>query len=164
MLQFSIGDKAVYQSQGIGEIIEIGTMQVGGASIEFYTLHIIEQGTTIRVPTKKAASVGLREIIDQTQVGEIYDILRGENTRPTDKAWNRRYRAYQERLKSGSVFDIARVVRDLRSLQEEKPLSFGERRMLNHARSLLVKEISMSTSRTEIGVAAELEALCVGNC
>ena len=164
MNQFTVGDMAVYQAQGVGEITDISNMEVGGGSIEVYTLRILEKGTTIRIPVAKATQVGLRELINTQQVDEIYEILREEGHKPTDKTWNRRYRAYQDRLKSGSVHEIARVLRDLYRLQSDKDLSFGERKMFNQARSLLVTEISMATRREEVDVARELEGLFAGEC
>lgn len=164
MTQFVVGDMAVYQGQGIGQITEIGRMQVGPATVEVYTLRLVENGTTIRIPTHKAGSVGLRELIAPDEVPNIYQILREAGRKPEDKTWNRRYRAYMEKLKTGSIEEIARVLRDLYRLKTDKDLSYGERKMLDQARNLLVKELALSTRRDETEVAAELEELFTAEC
>ncbi len=163
MAQFTVGDRAVYQGKGIGEITEVGTMQVGGASLEVYTLRM-EGGAIVRIPTHKAADVGLRGLIEAAEVPAVYEILREAAGRPKDKTWNRRYRAYSEKLRAGSVQEIAEVTRDLSRLQDDKELSYGERQMLEQARSLLVKELSIATRRDEIEIAQELEDLFAAAC
>lgn len=164
MVQFSVGDMAVYQGQGIGQITDIGEIQVGSAAIEVYVLRLVENGTTIRIPIHKAESVGLREVINPAEVPGVYRILKEAGRKPEDKTWNRRYRAYMEKLKTGSVHEIAQVMRDLYRLKGDKDLSYGERKMLDQARTLLVKELSLATRRDETDVAAELEELFTGEC
>ncbi|MCB9550488.1 MAG: CarD family transcriptional regulator [Myxococcales bacterium] len=158
MAHFTVGDIAVYQGQGIGRITDISTMEVAGASLEFYTVHM-DSGTIVRVPTHKADDVGLRSPIDPQDVPAVYGILKADADRPADKTWNRRYRAYSEKLRSGSVEDLAQVTRDLYRLQDGKDLSFGERQMLEQARTLLVKELSLATRRDEGEIAQEIEAV-----
>lgn len=159
MTEFAVGDMAVYQDNGVGEITDISTMEVGGSSIRFYVLRILENGATIRIPTNKAKSVGLREVIPAETVPEVYAILKEKGRKPEDKTWNRRYRAYKEKLKTGSVHEIARVLRDLYRLQSDKDLSYGERQMLNQARNLLVRELAIATERNETEIGQELEEL-----
>jgi CarD family transcriptional regulator len=163
MTHFEVGDMAVYQGKGIGEITDVGTMEVAGTSLQVYTLRM-DSGTIVRVPTHKAEAVGLRGLIEPEQVPGVYEILKGEAARPKDKTWNRRYRAYSEKLRTGSVDEIAQVMRDLYRLQDDKELSYGERQMLDQARSLLVKELSLATQRDELEVAQELEDLFTGEC
>ncbi len=162
MIEFQVGDMAVYQGQGIGQITEIEVMEVGGAAHEFYTLKLAD-GTIVRVPTAKA-SQRLREVIDADEVPEVYNILRQEADGPKDKTWNRRYRAYSEKLRTGSVREIAQVLRDLYRLKGDKELSYGEKQMLDQARTLLVQELSLATQRDELEVAQELDELFVGEC
>lgn len=158
MESFAVGDMAVYQGQGIGEITDIGKMEVAGSSLEVYTL-TMEGGTVVRIPTHKATDVGLRSLIDPGKVPEVYKILKEKGSKPKEKTWNRRYRAYNEKLRNGSIRDIAQVMRDLYRLQSTKELSYGERQMLDQARSLLVKELALATAREELEVAQELEEL-----
>ncbi len=162
-MEFQVGDMAVYQGQGIGQITDIGDMSVAGMSLEVYTLRM-HDGTIVRVPTAKATSVGLRNVIDVAEVPEVYHILRQEADGPKDKTWNRRYRAYSEKLRTGSVREIAEVLRDLYRLKGDKELSYGERQMLDQARTLLVQELSLATKRDEVEVSQELEELFVGEC
>lgn len=163
MTNFEVGDMAVYQGQGVGQITGIGTMSVGGTTLEVYTVRM-ESGTVVRVPTAKASVVGLREVIAAEAVPEVYEILREEAQGPRDKTWNRRYRAYSEKLRTGSVNETAEVMRDLYRLQGDKELSYGERQMLDQARRLLVRELSLATQRDEGEVAQELEDLFVADC
>ncbi|MFZ4734575.1 MAG: CarD family transcriptional regulator [Bradymonadia bacterium] len=164
MVQFSVGDMAVYQGQGIGQITGIGQMQVGPSTVDVYTLRLVENGTTIRIPISKANSVGLRELIDPVEIPGVYEILKEAGRKPEDKTWNRRYRAYMDKLKTGSVHEIARVLRDLYRLKGDKDLSYGERKMLDQARNLLVKELSLASRRDETEVAQELEELFAAEC
>jgi CarD family transcriptional regulator len=164
MVQFSVGDMAVYQGQGIGQITGIGQMQVGPSTVDVYTLRLVENGTTIRIPISKADSVGLRELIDPVEIPGVYEILKEAGRKPEDKTWNRRYRAYMDKLKTGSVHEIARVMRDLYRLKGDKDLSYGERKMLDQARNLLVKELSLASRRDETEVAQELEELFAAEC
>jgi CarD family transcriptional regulator len=163
-MSFTVGDMAVYQGKGIGQITDIGKMSVAGASIEVYTLRLVENGTTIRIPTHKAGEVGLREIICEQEVRTVYDILREAGEKPEDKTWNRRYRHYREKLRTGSVQEVARVMRDLYRLKGDKELSYGERQMLDEARNLLVKELSFATRRDETEIVQELEDLFAREC
>ena len=158
MVEFTVGDVAVYQGQGIGRITGVGTMRVAGTELKVYTLRM-DSGAIVRIPTDKAQSVGLREVTPLAEIPAVYDILRQEGQRPKDKTWHRRYRAYSEKLRTGSVKDIAEVFRDLVFLRGTKELSFGERQMLEQARTLLVKELSLATDRAEGDVEQELETL-----
>lgn len=164
MVQFAVGDMAVYQGQGIGQITEIGQMHIGPAVVDIYTLRLVENGTTIRIPIAKAESVGLRELIDPGEIPAVYQVLREAGRKPEDKTWNRRYRAYMEKLRTGAVHEIAGVMRDLYRLKGGKDLSYGERKMLEQARTLLVKELSLASRRDETEVAQELDDLFAAEC
>ncbi len=154
--QFKPGDKAVYPAHGVGEVKAIETREISGNKQTFYILRILENGMTIMVPTQNVKSVGLREIIDEDQVDEVYEILGERDITIDNQTWNRRYREYMDKIKSGSVYEIAEVLRDLSLLKFEKELSFGERKMLDTARSLLVKELSIAQGITEEGVLKEI--------
>jgi CarD family transcriptional regulator len=159
MLEFSVGDLAVYQDQGIGKITGVDKIEVGGHVLEVYSL-LMESGATVRVPTHKAKVVGMRNLTARDDLTAVYDILRSEAEQPKEKAWNRRYRAYNERLRSGHLTDVAKVMRDLAHLRHEKEeLSFGERQMLEQARDLIVREIALSAGREDAEVADEVDAL-----
>lgn len=157
--QFKPGDKAVYPAHGVGEVKAIETREISGNKQKFYILKILENGMTIMVPTDNIKSVGLRNIINEDQVDEVYAILRERDISIDNQTWNRRYREYMDKIKSGSVYEIAEVLRDLSLLKFEKELSFGERKMLDTARSLLVKELAISQEVSEEEVVKEINKI-----
>ena len=157
--QFKPGDKAVYPAHGVGEVKAIETREISGNRQTFYILKILENGMTIMVPTQNVKSVGLREIINEDQVDEVYEILRERDITVDNQTWNRRYREYMDKIKSGSVYEIAEVLRDLSLLKFEKELSFGERKMLDTARSLLVKELAIAQGISETDVLKEIQKI-----
>jgi CarD family transcriptional regulator len=155
-LSFKVGDNAVYPSHGVGVIKRIEEKVVSGKKKSFYVLQVIENGMTIMVPTDNTAGVGLRSLISKTEVEDIYDILRDKAVKIDRTTWNRRYREYMEKIKTGSVKEIAEVLRNLYLLKNSKDLSFGEKKMFDTAKNLLVKEISMSSRVTEAEAEAEV--------
>lgn len=159
MNTFKPGDKAVYPAHGVGEVKAIETREISGNKQKFYILKILENGMTIMVPTDNIKSVGLRDIIDEDQVDEVYAILRERDITIDNQTWNRRYREYMDKIKSGSVYEIAEVLRDLSLLKFEKELSFGERKMLDTARSLLVKELAIAQEISEDEVIKEINKI-----
>ena len=157
--EFVIGDKAVYPSQGVAEVVGIERKEVHGKVQSFYVLHGLETGLRILVPTDKADQVGLRRIAGREEIAEVMEILRDKEIHVDRQTWNRRYRGFMDKIKTGSVFDVAEVMRDLYRLKAEKSLSFGERRMLETARALIVKEIAVTREKSEDKVQAEIEQL-----
>ncbi|MBF8259769.1 MAG: CarD-like transcriptional regulator, partial [Actinobacteria bacterium] len=156
-MNFKVGDMAVYPAHGVGVIQSIETKSIsGGVRESYFVLRILDTGITIMVPIHNTEQVGLRRIMDAQAVLSVYKILRAREIDVEPKPWNRRYRQYMDKLKSGSPFEIAEVLRNLLLLKGEKTLSFGERKMLDTARSLLVKEISLSKATTEEAVEADL--------
>ncbi len=156
---FKTGDKAVYPGQGVGEVMGIEHTEVAGQRQSFYVLRILENGMRIFIPINKVGSVGLREIISEEDVKQVYSILREKDISVDSTTWNRRYREYMEKIKTGSVFEIAEVLRDLYLLKGDKDLSFGERKMLDTARSLLIKELSLAKECTEDEIESDLKKI-----
>lgn len=132
---------------------------IGGRKKYFYILQLLENGSTILIPTDKVKDVGLRSIIAKKDVSKIYKILKTKEVSVDNQTWNRRYREYMEKIKTGSVYEIAEVLRDLYRLKMEKDLSFGERKMLDTAKSLLVKELSLAQQIREDIVENELKQI-----
>ena len=159
MIQFQVGDKAVYPAQGVGEIIGIDEKSVSGKTHRFYCLRILDTDIRILVPIDNAEQVGLRNVVTPDDVEGVYDVLRHTETCLDKQTWNRRYRGFMEKIKTGSLFEVAEVFRDLQRLKSTKVLSFGERRMLETARALLVKEIAIAKGAPEDKVGAEVDAL-----
>ena len=132
---------------------------IGGSQTAVYILKVLETGLKIMVPTSNAGSVGLRDLITSKQVKEVYSILKSRDIPRDTQTWNRRYREYMEKIKTGSVFEIAEVLRDLSVLRLTKELSFGERKMLDTARNLLVKELAIAKSHSEDKIMEELKTI-----
>lgn len=158
---FKIGDKAVHPSHGVGEVTSIEAREIAGSSARFYILRILETGMTVMVPTDGVERLGLRSIISKTDAQKVLDILRADEVAVTSQPWNRRYREYTEMLKSGSPFEVAKVLRDLSRLRGGKELSFGERRLLEQARSLLVTELALARRIKEQRVEQEIDGILV---
>lgn len=156
---FKVGDKAVYPGQGVGEVLGIEHKEVAGQRQSFYVLRILENGMKIMIPINKVGSVGLRDIIGDDEVKEVYSILETKEITVDSTTWNRRYREYMEKIKTGSVFEIAEVMRDLYRLRSDKDLSFGERKMLDTARSLLIKELSLAKNCDEEQIEEDLKRI-----
>jgi len=156
---FKKGDLAVYPAHGVGIIEKIETKEISGCRQDFYIIRILDNNMKIMVPTQNVDSVGLREIIGQKEVRKLYSILKKRDVIIDNQTWNRRYREYMDKIKTGSVFEVAEVYRDLLMLKEEKDLSFGERKMLDTARSLLVKEISLAKKVAEKQIENDLDKM-----
>ena len=162
-MNFRVGDKAVYPAHGVAEVTGIETKEIGGTKLSFYILRILENGMRIMVPMKNVAQVGLRAVASKTEVKEVYDILKSRDIAVEGQTWNRRYREYMDKIKTGSVFEIAEVLRDLSLLKASKDLSFGERKMLDTARNLLVKELAIAKSHSEEKIMEELRGIFAAN-
>ena len=162
-VKFKVGDKAVYPAQGVAEVIRIEEKDIAGSRQQFYVLRILDTDRKILVPVANATAVGLREVISEQEIREIFDILRERTIAFDNQTWNRRYRGFMDKIKTGSIYDVAEVLRDLYRLKTDKKLSFGERRMLDTARSLIVKEIAVARRQTEENVRTEIEAIFVPN-
>ena len=156
---FKIGDKAVYPAHGVGRIESIEAKQIGGSEQEFYIMRILETEMIIMIPVRNVDAVGLRQIIDSEDVPKVYGILKNRDVSLDNQTWNRRYREYMDKIKTGSVFEVAEVLRDLFLLKSDKDLSFGERKMLDTARSLLVKELAIAENTNEDTVQGQLEGI-----
>jgi 23S rRNA pseudouridine1911/1915/1917 synthase len=149
---FHVGDLAVYPAHGVGKIESVESKEISGAKQDFYIMRILETNMIIMIPVQNVDAVGLREIINSKDVPKIYKILKKRDIPPDNQTWNRRYRDYMEKIKTGSVYEVSEVLRDLFLLKVAKDLSFGERKMLDTAQNLLVKElaIAMKTEEEEI--------------
>ena len=155
---FKIGDLAVYPAQGVGIIKRIEQRKISGCQQDFFVMRILENNMIIMIPSSNVANVGLRQIIDRKEVSKVFSILKERDICVDDnQTWNRRYRDYMEKIKSGSVYEVAEVYRDLTNIQQDKELSFGERKMLDTARSLLIKEISLAKNMKEEDVERDIQ-------
>jgi CarD family transcriptional regulator len=156
---FQIGAMAVYPAHGVGVIESIQEREVAGFHQSFYIMRLLDTDMIIMIPTQNARNIGLRTVIDSQAVLEVFEILRERPTRLNQQTWNRRYRDYMDKIKTGSLFRVAEVLRDLTLLKLEKELSFGERKMLDTAKNLLVKELCLVDNKEEDEIEAQLQEL-----
>ncbi|MBN8536865.1 MAG: CarD family transcriptional regulator [Deltaproteobacteria bacterium] len=147
---FKVGENAVYPGHGVGRILSIEVKEILGNKQTFYSVQIFETGMKIMIPKDNVKSVGLRPIISKEEASKVVGILKERDVKIDNQTWNRRYREYMEKIKTGSVYEIAEVLRDLFVLKIDKELSFGERKMLDTARTLLFKELTLATSEEEL--------------
>jgi len=158
--KFNVGDLAVYPAHGVGKIEAIESRDVNGETHDFYIMKVLENGMVIMIPTWNVVSVGLREVISEKEIPKIIEVMKTRQESTIDnQTWNRRYREYMDKIKTGSLYDVAEVFRDLSLLKFTKDLSFGERKLYDTAQILLVKELSTAKNTDEATIAAELDAL-----
>ena len=158
-MMFKIGDILVYPAHGVGIVESIDSQDISGFQQSFYVLRIIDNDLTIMVPTGNVDSVGLRKVVSEDKIEKVYTILKERDVEVNTQNWNRRYRGYMEKIKTGSVFELAEVMRDLSILKMDKNLSFGERRMLDQARGLLVKELAIAEEMSEYDICEKFDSI-----
>jgi CarD family transcriptional regulator len=141
---FKVGDIVVYPAHGVAEVESVEEREISGSTMSFFILKILDTQMTVMVPVVNVKNVGIRQLIDNKGIEHVMDILKQRSVHVDNQTWNRRYREYMEKIKSGSAYEIAEVLRDLNILKRGKELSFGERKMYDTARNLLVNEISIS--------------------
>jgi CarD family transcriptional regulator len=150
---------AVYPAQGVGVIEAIESKEFVGQRMDFYVLRIVDSDMTIMIPVNNVDSVGMRSLIDKDHVRTVYDILKdkpeNQNNLPS---WSRRQRDYNDKIRSGDVFEVAEVLRELYLIREEKELSYGEKKVLELARKLVVKEIALADGKDEQQVVDRVES------
>jgi CarD family transcriptional regulator len=162
--EFHVGDLAVYPAHGVGKIQAIESRVVNGEEHNFYIMKVIENGMVIMIPTANVQSVGLRAVIDQKDVPKVYKVMQfRKDSMPDNQTWNRRYREYMDKIKTGSLYDVAEVFRDLFLLKLNKDLSFGERKLYDTAQVLLVRELSTAKDSDEKTILSEIESLFVSD-
>jgi CarD family transcriptional regulator len=156
---FSEGDMAVHPAHGVGEVTALEQRELAGTHTDCYVLKIIDTGLTVMVPVAAADRVGLRPVMKKRQAQEIIEILRAPEVAVDLQPWNRRFRAYTEMLKSGLPSEIAKVLRDMYRLKFDKDLSFGERRLLDQARSLLIQELALAKNVERSTIEGEIQEI-----
>jgi len=159
MPMFRIGDKAVYPGHGVGVIEGIETKQISGKEQSFFILRIVDNGMTIMIPKENVSAVGLRGVIRKPEVPKVLHILRERDVMVDNQTWNRRYREYMDKINTGSIFEIAEVLRDLHLLKAEKELSFGERKIMDMAKTLLVRELAIAREVKESDILREIKTI-----
>ncbi|MBN2801204.1 MAG: CarD family transcriptional regulator [Deltaproteobacteria bacterium] len=158
-MEFAVGDKAFYPAHGVGIVREISSIEIEGQVYETYVLKILENGMTIKVPVDNAEAIGLRKVMSGEIVEAVYSVLRDRDTPADKQVWNRRYREYMNKIKTGDPLEVAAVLRDLALLKGQKGLTFGERRMYDQAHSLILQELSVVLDQDEQQVRKHLATL-----
>ncbi len=161
-LNFHIGDKVVYPNHGVGVIEQISSRSIGASVEKFYLLNIKSSSLKVMVPCSNVGSVGIRRVVRNGEVQRILDFLSvTENLATSD--WKDRFKENSDRMRTGSLFEVAGVLKSLIALHQAKPLSFREKKMLERARYLLVSELAMSRNCEETKI-EEMLALALAKC
>jgi CarD family transcriptional regulator len=139
---FKVGDYVVCPGHGVGQILNIEEKEVEGTSCSFYNLKINSNGMTVMIPvTSKDV---LRVLVNDEGINEVFKLLGDHDVTLDSSTWNRRHREYMLKIKTGSLTEIAEVLRDLFLLKKKKSLSFGEKKILDQCKELIVQEISLA--------------------
>ncbi len=155
---FNVGDKVVYPMHGAGIIEAVEEREVLGEKQKYYILRIPLGDMKVMVPLSSVEEVGLRSVINGDEVQKVYDILASGKTKMSPN-WNRRYRANLEKIRSGDVFAVAEVVKNLACREREKGLSTGERRMLENAKQILISELVVAQEAREDQIERRIEEI-----
>ncbi|HVN18095.1 MAG TPA: CarD family transcriptional regulator [Dongiaceae bacterium] len=161
-MNFHIGDKVVYPNHGVGVIEQISSRTTGASVERFYLLHIKASSLKVMVPCQNAGSVGLRRVVKNGEVQKVLDLL-SISGNGTNGDWKDRFKENSERMRTGSLLEVACVLKDLIALHQAKPLSFREKKMLERARYLLVSELAMARNCEEAKV-EELLTMTLAKC
>jgi len=157
---FKIGDYAVCPGHGVAQILAVEDRDLGGEKKLFYILKVVSKGMTIMVPVD--SDNGIRALANTSEIDEVFSLLHNHNVKIDNSTWNRRYREYMLKIKTGSLVEIAEVLRSLFLLKGKKSLSFGEKKMLENCKSLLAQEISLSTGAGEKQVVGRIDSMFQG--
>ncbi|HXF01089.1 MAG TPA: CarD family transcriptional regulator [Solirubrobacterales bacterium] len=155
---FEIGDNVVYPHHGAGVVLKKETKDLLGEKRDYLTIKILHNNMTVMVPCENAHRAGLRRVIDGDDVNRVIDVLTGEVSE-MPKNWNRRFKHNREKIKTGDVFELAEVVRNLAIREWEKGLSTGEKQMYTRAKKILASEFMYALGKDEEGAEAYLDEL-----
>ena len=160
-MTFKVGETVVYPHHGAARIINIQDRKVRGETRVYLTLEVAQGDLTIMVPAENVEEIGVRDVVDQAGLENVFEVLRTEQVEePTN--WSRRYKANQEKIASGDVLKVAEVVRDLSRRDTDRGLSAGEKRMLAKARQILVSELALAQKVEEAAAEQTLDEVLAG--
>jgi CarD family transcriptional regulator len=140
-MEFNIGDKVIYPNQGVGIIQDVCQRTIAGRQEQFYLLKITSNGSTVMIPLANVAQVGLRKLCTQAQLETLFQVLKDDFAKPNPD-WKNRYKLNVEKMRTGSIFEVAEVLKNLYFLSFQKSLSFREKKMFDRARQLVISEIA----------------------
>jgi CarD family transcriptional regulator len=147
-IEFELGDHVVYPHHGAGKVLSKEDMEVLGTTREYLTIKILHNDMTVKVPTENAALAGLRRVIDEETVKKVLDVLQAEVSE-MPKNWNRRFKHNRDKIKTGDIYELAEVVRNLALRESEKGLSTGEKQMFTRAKKILASELMYALDKDE---------------
>jgi len=157
-IEFELGDHVVYPHHGAGKVLKKEEMEVMGESREYLTIKILHNDMTVRVPTENAAIAGLRRVIDEETVKKVLDVLR-DDVSEMPKNWNRRFKHNRDKIKTGDIYELAEVVRNLSLRESEKGLSTGEKQMFTRTKKILASELMYALDKDEEEAESYLDEL-----
>ena len=161
VIEFELGDHVVYPHHGAGKVVSKEQMEVLGTTREYLTIKILHNDMTVKVPTENAALAGLRRVIDEETVKKVLDVLQDEVSE-MPKNWNRRFKHNRDKIKTGDIYELAEVVRNLALRESEKGLSTGEKQMFTRAKKILASELMYALDKDEEEAEAYLDELLAG--
>jgi CarD family transcriptional regulator len=147
-IEFELGDHVVYPHHGAGKVLKKEEMEVLGECREYLTIKILHNDMTVKVPTENAGLAGLRRVIDEETVKKVLDVLQDEVS-DMPKNWNRRFKHNRDKIKTGDIYELAEVVRNLALRESEKGLSTGEKQMFTRAKKILASELMYALDKDE---------------
>src|ERR1700722_11530252 len=157
-IEFEIGDSVVYPHHGAGRVLRKEMKEVLGESREYLTIKILHNDMTVMVPTENAALAGLRRVIDEETVQKVLNVLR-DDVSDMPKNWNRRFKHNRDKIKTGDIYELAEVVRNLALRENEKGLSSGEKQMYTRAKKILASELMYALDKDETEAEQYLDGL-----
>jgi CarD family transcriptional regulator len=159
---YKVGDKVVYPHHGAGTVVKKESREVLGEKRDYLTIKILHNDMTVNVPAENAEKVGLRKVIDEQMVSKVLKALTGNGT-TMPKNWNRRFKHNRDKMKTGDIFELAEVVRNLSLRDHEKGLSTGEKQMFVKAKKILASELMYAKDMEEDEAAAWLDEVLAGD-
>jgi CarD family transcriptional regulator len=158
MMEFSVGDKVIYPNQGVGIIKDVCLRSIAGRQEQFYLLKITSNNSTVMIPVSNVDHVGLRRLSSDSQLERLFEVLHGDFSTPNPD-WKNRYKDNLDKMRTGSIFEVAEVLKNLYFLSYQKSLSFREKKMFDRARQLIVSEIATVKGETLDQVEVEVDTI-----
>jgi len=159
---YSVGDKIVYPMHGAGVIESIEEKEFLGQKQDYYILRMPLGDMRVMIPTTNVVGIGIRGIIDMKEIDGVLEVLKGRSVN-VNTNWNKRYRENMVKIKSGSIYEVADVVRTLMQREKNKGLSTGERKMLNSAKQILISELVLAKGANQLEIEVIIDE-CVNYC
>ncbi len=157
---FNVGDRVVYPMHGAGVIESIEEKEVLGERQKYYIMRLPIGDMKVMIPLENVGDIGLREVINEAEVSKVFELLEGDQSKMSSN-WNRRYRANMEKIKTGDIYEVAEVVRNLYIRDIRKGLSTGERKMLDSAKQILISELVLAENTDEEEARNRLDSVFV---